>query len=350
MSIRKEFSTGWGEGYPMTWAERDESELIGSSKGGHLLVPTFRPFDFLIAPNQPLVFLSASTNRAVVEALRGTQPLFHRNADFDELHFQIAGDTTYETELGTLTAKPAELTLIPSAIAHRATGRHGSLRMTMQVRDPINVKVDESGHVGHTEYDVIWRGGPEWPDPPDAVLLQKGKVTESVHTWEDQPGEETLIQRDYDRLVGCASKGRGIHKIRLFDIFTELTGVRGPGPISMENPGFFVECYNTLGEQWAFHRGNRNDEAQFQFQGTAGNISEFGADTLSAGDIYIQRRGIAHRVTGGVHYRRMVFYSQERWKVMVDPKRPPRQTTFEVTERVLEPAPWREQVRQALSA
>jgi hypothetical protein len=151
-------------------------------------------------------------------------------------------------------------------------------------------------------------------------------------------------------LIGSSKDGRGIHKIRLFDIFTELTGVRGPGPISMLNSGFFIECYNTLGEQWAFHRGNRNDEAQFQFQGTAGNISEFGAGALDSGEIYIQRRGIAHRVTGGPAYRRMVYYSQERWKLMVDPRKPLRNTTFEITERVIESAPWREDVRKQMEA
>ena len=346
----KEFGTGWGEGYPMSWAERDEDALIGSSKGGHLFVPTFSPFDFLSAPNQPLLFLSASTNRAAVKALRGTQSMFHRNADFDEIHFQWAGETIYETEYGTYAAKPADLILIPAGVSCRATGTAGSLRLTMQVRDPVTVKIDESRHLGHTEYDVAWRGAPEWAEPPAADLFKKGRVIESVHTWDDSPGEQTLIERAYEHLVGSASKGRAIHKIRLFDIFTEMTGKRGPGPISILNEEFFIECYNTVGEQFAYHRGNRNDEAQLQFQGSAENISEFGAGTLSSGEIYIQRRGIAHRVKGSPNYRRMVFYSRERWQLRVDPLKPLRRTSFDVRERVLEAAPWREELKQYLPA
>jgi hypothetical protein len=349
MTAIKEFGTGWGDGYPMAWADRDDSDLVGTSKGGHLNVPAFRPFDFLSGPNKPLVFLSAPSNRTIVEALRGTQPMFHRNADFDEIHFQWAGQTTYETELGVYTAKPANLTFIPSGIACRATGTGGSLRLTMQLRDPITVNVDESGQIGHTEYDVVWRNAPDWPDPKEG-LFKKGRVLESVHTWEDEPGEETLIERDVDRLVGVAKSERGVHSIRLFDIFKEMTGKRGPGPISMSNPGFFIECYNTVGQQFAFHRGNRNDEAQLQFQGAAENISEFGAGTLSSGEIYIQRRGIAHRVVGKPNYRRMVFYSQDRWKVLVDPTKPLRNTAFDVTERVIEAAPWREELKAALAA
>jgi hypothetical protein len=350
MANKREFGTGWGDGYPMSWAEHVEEDLIGSSKGGHLMVPNLRPFDFLAAPNQPVMLLRAPDNRASVEALRGTQAQFHRNADFDVLHFQYAGETTYETELGTCTAKPSELVLLPSGTAHRATGTSGSLRLSLSVREPLEVKYDESRHLGHTEYDVTWQGAPNWPDPPSDKLFSKGRVYESVHTWDDRPGEETLVARDVERLVGKGTAGRGLHKIRLFDIFTELTGVRGPGPISMVNNDFFLECYNTVGEQFAYHRGNRSDEAQFQFMGVAANISEFGAGTLAAGELYIQRRGIAHRVKGGAEYRRMVFYSRQRWDLLVDPNKHLRTTRFEVKERILEPAPWREEARKVLAA
>ena len=349
MANIKEFGTGWGDDYPMTWAERQEDELIGSAKGGHLMVPDFRPFDFLEAPNQPLFYLVASSNRIAVEALRGTQRLFHRNADFDEIHFQWAGETVYETELGVRTAKAAELMLIPSGISFRATGTGGSLRLTVQAREPITVNIDETGQIGHTEYDVTWQGAPDWPDPPDNELFPKGRVRESIHTWDDEPGEETLVQRDVDRLVGVAQGGRGLHKIRLFDIFAEMTGKRGPGPISMSNSDFFIECYNTVGEQFAFHRGNRNDEAQLQFQGSAENISEFGAGTVTSGEMCLLRRGIAHRVKGSPNYRRLVFYSRDRWQLRIDPAKPVRRTAFDVSERVIEAAPWREELKESLA-
>jgi len=343
-----EFGTGWGHDYPQSWSDRVVEDLVGVSKGGHLMVPMFRPFDFLEAPNRPLTYMSAKSNRVAVEAVRGAQKVFHRNADFDEVFFQWAGETTYETEMGVVTAKPAELMLIPSAVSHRATGSAGSLRMSIRLRDPVEVLVDESKHIGHTEYHVTWRGGPDWPVPANAQP-QRGKVLESVHTWDDEPGEETLIERDYDRLVGAMTKGRKIHKIRLFDIFTEITGRKGPGPTSMRNEHFLIECFNSTGAQFAFHRGNRNDEAQMQFQGTAENISEFGSGEMGSGDLYVVRRGIAHRVIGSPKYRRMVFYSDDRWKLHVDPANPPRKTTFEIKETVIEAAPWRKEL-EGLSA
>jgi mannose-6-phosphate isomerase-like protein (cupin superfamily) len=342
----REFATGWGDGYPTTWSERGEEDLIGSAKGGHLLIPRFRPFDFLTAPNKPLCFLDSVSNRISIEAPRGTQPHFHRNVDFDEVFFQWCGETSYETEFGIVKAKPAELMLIPSGVAHRATGGAESLRLSIRLRDPLEVLITEKDQLGETEYTVRWVGGPDWAVPSERAPT-KGRVTESIHTWADQAGDETLVERDYERMVGVSSEGRAIHKIRLFDIFKEITGRRGPGPVSMRNERFFTECYNTTGAQFAFHRGNRNEEFQFQFFGTADNICEFGTEKMGPGDLFIVRRGIAHRVIGSRDFRRLVLYSADPWKLQLDPAQPVRKSRFEVTEKVVDQAPWRAELETA---
>lgn len=338
-----EFGTGWGEHGGRTLFKRSEEDLIGTARG-HLMIPCFRPFDFLTAPNQPLTFLSGATSRVSVEALRGTQPCFHRNIDFDSLFFQWAGETHYETEFGLYSVKPATLTLIPGGIAHRARGSSDCLRMAVALSEPLEVLVGEDRHIGHTEYRVTWEGGPQWPLPQSAPP-RSGRVLESLHTWEDEPGQETLIERDYGRLVGSAGEGRRVQNLRLFDIFTEITGVRGPGPVSMRNPRFFVECYNTTGAQFMFHRGNRSEEFQFQFCGTADNISEFGRDLMEPGDLAIVRRGISHRVIGSPNFRRFNLYSHDPWKLLIDPRAPARKTRFEVQETVIEAAPWRSGIK-----
>jgi oxalate decarboxylase/phosphoglucose isomerase-like protein (cupin superfamily) len=342
----REFATGWGDAYPMTWSERTEEDLVGAAKSGHLLIPCFRPFDFLSAPNKPVRFLDSVSNRLAIEAPRGTQQHFHRNVDFDELFFQWAGETSYETEFGMVKAKPAELMLIPSGVAHRATGSADSLRLSVQLRDPLDVLLTEKDHNGETEYTVRWVGGPDWPVPAERAPT-KGRVMESMHTWSDEAGDETLIEREYEPMVGVSSDGRVIQKIRLFDIFKEITGRRGPGPVSMKNDRFVAECYNTTGAQFAFHRGNRNEEFQFQFFGTADNICEFGTEKMGAGDLFIVRRGIAHRVIGSRDFRRLVLYSADPWKLQIDPTKPVRQSRFEVTEKVIDKASWRAELETA---
>jgi mannose-6-phosphate isomerase-like protein (cupin superfamily) len=337
----REFATGWGVDYPRTWSNRMTEDLVGSAKGGHLLIPCFRPFDFLEAPNRPLTYLRSESNRVGIDALRGVQPHFHRNVDFDELFFQWAGDTTYETEYGIFDAKSGDLILIPAGVAYRANGSSDCLRLSAQVRDPLNVMIAEKDLMGRTEYAVVWEGGPNWPIPEDRKVPTKGRILESIHTWHDEPGDETLVERAYENMIDVSTDGRPVQKIRLFDVFKEITGRRGPGPVPMENDHFIVECYNTTGEQAGFHRGNRNEEFQFQFFGSADNICEFGVDKMVSGDLFIVRRGIAHRVIGSKDFRRIVFYSADPWRLAIDPRKPLRQTRFNVQEKVIEAASWR---------
>ena len=345
----REFATGWGDDYPMTWSDRIEEELTGTATG-HLLIPGFRPFDFLEEPNKALTFLSNDQTRVSIEAVRGTQEHFHRHVDFDEIFFQWAGETSYETELGMFEMKPAELMIVPAGIAHRTTGSGDSIRLSVRVNEPVESFLKEEDQIGHTEYRVTWKGGPDWAVPKGREKPKKGKVVESMHTWRDQPGDQTLIDREYDRLVGVSTEGRLIHKIRLFDIFKEITGRRGPGPIVMKNDTFLIECYNTDGEQFAFHRGNRNEEFQFQFFGTADNICEFGTEYMGPGDLFVVRRGIAHRVVGSNDFRRLVIYSEAPWDVLIDLAKPVRKSTFEVEEKVIEAAPWRADLLSAKQA
>lgn len=349
MTKVREFATGWGDDYPMTWSDREEEELTGTAKG-HLLIPLFRPFDFLEESNSPLTYLTGEQSRIGVEAVRGTEDYFHRNCDFDQVFMQWAGETSYETEFGIYRMKPAELMVIPAGVAHRATGSADSLRLSVQVRDPLDVILTEDNQIGQTDYRVIWKGGPDWPVPAGREQPGKGRVVERIHTWLDGPDDVTEVEREYDRLVGVSSGGRVIHKIRTFDIFTEVTGRKGPGPILMKNDNFLIECYNTDGAQFAFHRGNRNEEFQFQFFGTADNICEFGTANMIPGDLFIVRRGIAHRVIGSNNFRRIVIYSKAPWGLAIDPAKAVRNTTFEVEETVIEAAPWRAELRSAQAA
>jgi hypothetical protein len=339
----REFMTNRG---PLQhWSDRDEDDLIASSKGGHLCIPCFRPFDFLAEPNKLLPFLVSASSRLSVDAPRGTEQQFHRNVDFDTLYFQFAGETSYEAEPGRFVARPGELMLMPNGVAHCATGSADSLRLVIHLRDQVEALFTPEKHIGETRYDVRWIGGVDWPVP--APVQKNPDVFESMHTWDDRPGDETLIKRRRERLVGVMTGGREIQKIRLFDIFSEITGGKSQGPLSMRNDRFLVECYNTNGEQFAFHRGNRNEELQFNFAGGCKNISEFGTDDMESGDLVVVRRGIAHRVIGSRDFRRITLYGADPWQVMIDPTKPLRKSRFEVTETVVDPAPWRKELTPA---
>ncbi len=54
------------------------------------------------------------------------QPFYHRNADVDEMSFQIAGERTLMTELGTVEHLPGDFSRIPRGVAHDNYGRQQS--------------------------------------------------------------------------------------------------------------------------------------------------------------------------------------------------------------------------------
>jgi uncharacterized cupin superfamily protein len=51
------------------------------------------------------------------------QPFYHRNADVDEISFQICGERTLMTEHGTLELRPGDFSRIPVGVAHDNYGR-----------------------------------------------------------------------------------------------------------------------------------------------------------------------------------------------------------------------------------
>ena len=53
----------------------------------------------------------------------GRQPFYHRNCGVDELAYQVCGERTLITELGTLELAPGDFTRIPEGVAHDNYGR-----------------------------------------------------------------------------------------------------------------------------------------------------------------------------------------------------------------------------------
>ncbi len=340
MTAIKEFSTRWGRPDHRTFFERDLEGLIGSAKDSPLNTPNFRPFDMLTEPSQSLVVWQNEDMRIGVESLSGPAPAFRRGCDYDELWFQFAGETTVETEYGEVEMTPSELLLIPAGIAHRSTGKGQSLRLFVQLPEPVNIVLGEDKMVSHTEFDVVRHGGSTWPvgngsEPP------KGRVLEKLSRWDDGPNDTVTLERNYEHLIGVASQGRGLQKLRAFDFFTGMTGKSGPGPMIMESSVFNVEVYNTEGSQFAFHRGLDNDEMWLQFRGDSENESEFGAVHLRPGEMNHVPAGIAHHVVGGEGFLRLVLYSRKPWKLMVDPTKHAFESRFEPTTRVLVAPDWK---------
>lgn len=57
------------------------------------------------------------------QQMNARQPFYHRNADVDEMSYQVSGDRTLMTELGTVELRPGDFSRIPVGVAHDNYGR-----------------------------------------------------------------------------------------------------------------------------------------------------------------------------------------------------------------------------------
>jgi hypothetical protein len=350
MTDVREMMTSWmgsGKAHLLAWSDR-KTELVKGSARGKRYIPGFRPFDLLSGPNQEIVFLENEDNRIGVESVAGAQQDFLRYCDFDVVYFQFAGTATIETEFGVYEMAPAEIMLVPGGIAHRTTGSADCLRVFAKLHEPVLEMFDEGNQCSHTEFQVKRHGAPEWEVPADRREAPKGKVTERLITWRDGPDDVTLVDRDYEYLVGATSTSRsenisGIKKFRAFDVFTYPTGVgKGPGPKIILSKHFMAEVYNTLGNQHTFHRALRSEEIGIQFRGQADNVSEFDEKLITTpGWVGVVPLGIAHRVEDcDEDFLRVVFYSELPWRVPVDVTNHAYDSTFEIKTKIIEQASW----------
>ncbi|HXR87665.1 MAG TPA: hypothetical protein VN728_11860 [Stellaceae bacterium] len=347
----REFMTDWfGPGFepmPMlAWSVRKRASLMGSGKSKRFL-PTFRPFDLLAKPNDAQLVFENECQRIGVESVCGAQPAFTRYLDFNALYFQFAGSTRVETECGEYDTAPGELLLVPEGLAHRSWGTADSLRWYFHLHEPVRVMMDAANEVSVTEFTARRSSGPNWSVPADRAVRLKDQVQERMVQWRDRSAAEaTVVERDYGSLVGATSKQRDrpeslVKKLRAFDCFTEITGQRGPGPKLIATDNFALETYNTVGAQFAFHRGLQSDEFGFQFAGHGYNLSELEAKVATPpGACALVPLGIAHSVLCDPGFLRFVAYSRIPWEVRADVGKHAYDSRFDIVPKVVKPHAW----------
>jgi quercetin dioxygenase-like cupin family protein len=353
MAKVREFVTSWEPTNFVFWAEREARSTAGTA-AGRRNVPLVRPFDMLGGPNESVAVLSNQDARVDVESLLGPAPYFRRNIDFDELIFQFAGTSVVESEMGKDDLGPGEMLFIPRGIAHRSIGAGGCLRMTVRLHEPVEHVMAEDVCVTETTFDVKRQGGPPAGDAGSAAVANGGSVREIMFLWDESPADATSVQRDYSDIVGVGSVTRdtkvsAIKKLRPFDLFEGITGRKGPGPKFLSSSACIMEVYNTIGDQFAFHRALGSEEFGLQFMGKADNVSEYDALLATAsGDLALIPLGIAHRVQNcTADFRRLVIYSKYRFNLLVDPSMHVVESRFDVTETVTKAAPWHDEARRA---
>jgi len=360
-----EFMTTW-EDFPRpglaAWADRRKAGLMGTAKSSRF-TPKFRPFDMLARPNQSIIFLENDNHRIGAESVCGVQDAFHRYVDADIIYFQFCGTTTVETELGIFEMKPGEVMLVPGGISHRSIGTADSLRYFCLTHEAVNYVMNEDQYTSDSIFDMKRIGGPDWAIPEENQQASTGHVVERMHCWDDGPEDFTIIDRDYEDLIGAASlrgpakETGGVRKVKAFDHFTAIVGKgggdAGTQPLMLAEH-LRIRTYNMLGEQYAFHRALRSEEVRIQFRGDAVDMSEFENVEVKPGEITIIPLGIAHSVItdppDNPDFLRLNFYSVLPWRVPIDATKHYYNSHFECTTTVHQQAGWRQELETARAA
>lgn len=71
----------------------------------------------------PRDIFSCDSLRLEWQQMNSRQPFYHRNADVDEISYQVSGERTLVTELGTVELRAGDFSRIPVGIAHDNWGR-----------------------------------------------------------------------------------------------------------------------------------------------------------------------------------------------------------------------------------
>jgi mannose-6-phosphate isomerase-like protein (cupin superfamily) len=227
-----------------------------------------RPF----AP--PLGIYEAEHLRLEWQTMDNRQPFYHRNADVDELSYQIAGDRTLITELGVVEHVPGEFSRIPVGVAHDNYGRKES-HLLFYVPAPVTE--------AQPELRTSEPAFPVFPGWEPAVINEMTSVCLGAvgHDVAIAPVDEQLLlercREDKERLKVLATGS-------------------GPGTTWLyRSPDVWIgttRCEDGAdGSAWQRHLGG--DEIQYQISGQRTLVSQRGTVELGPGDFVRVPLGVA---------------------------------------------------------
>jgi mannose-6-phosphate isomerase-like protein (cupin superfamily) len=338
----REFLTFWDDPNARIFVQRDREELIGSESSGGRNLPKFRPFDLLKGITYsdnglhsiPVYYGHDMT--VFVECPAGAYPFFHREVDQDIAYLQYRGKSTVETEHGVFEIESGEMLLIPRGISQRTIGSPDCLRWALYYREPVQPGVDVDNPTCEYHFDVKREPDITYEAPPPdrkRGVRRDGKIREVIRV-RDHSEDDTWVWRTYETLVGCRLEGgRQVLKFGYFNYFKGKTGTgKGSGaPELLISPTIKAEGFNTVGEQFGFHRGCDNEEMWIQFSGSAMNEAEFGEYELGTSEMAQIPMGISHRVVALPGYVRCTLYAKNYMRQLVTDKDHVTDTKFTVT-------------------
>ncbi|KAL2424488.1 hypothetical protein ABEF95_011026 [Exophiala dermatitidis] len=234
------------------------------------------------------------------------QPFYHRNADVDELSYQVCGERTLMTEYGTVELRPGDFSRIPVRVAHDNFGRQG-IHLLFYIPAPVQecVKVNRTAEYKIPPFDG-WQaatvtevmtnclGGPEC----DIAAAKADEMLLLKHS-------ETIGERDYINVLRSdgadsdtdTSDHGPLWLYKSADVWIGSTRTKRPKGDHVNGNG----VGNGNGSGQVYRRHSRVEEIQCQITGSRTLITQRGIVQLNPGDFVNIPVGVAFtdHVDGG---------------------------------------------------
>jgi len=200
------------------------------------------------------------------QTMDNRQPFYHRNCDVDEISYQIAGDRTLMTELGTIEHRPGEFSRIPVGVGHDNYGRRES-HLLFYV--PAPVEEIPAAEVRRTSSPVF----------PPFEGWQPKVVNELVTECLGGPGHDVAIQ-PVDELLLLEQVHRDSARIPVLAV-----GVGAGTSWAYRSAQVWLGTTRLTRDEGIGYRRHRSaEEIQYQVSGRRTLVSQRGVVELTPGD------------------------------------------------------------------
>jgi mannose-6-phosphate isomerase-like protein (cupin superfamily) len=262
--------------------ERREELLLSAplAEGGRLRThPLIEAFFFGTAYTEqkfapPRGVYESQSIRVEWQNMNGRQPFYHRNCGVDEISFQVCGERTLMTELGTVELSPGDFSRIPDGVSHDNFGR-SDVHLLFYVPSPI-----QEIHAPSTssEHKAVPFSG--W---------QASVVNELTTEGVGGPGQDlALTPVDEQMLLDAAITADGA--INVMHPHGRTEGVQWLYRNEHVCLGRYAQDSNQ-GTCYVKHRDA--EEIQFQLKGTRTLVTQRGTLHLEPGEFVCIPRGVA---------------------------------------------------------
>lgn len=285
MSIVQETISGEPFDRPVRTVERNEAQLLQSPPEAVLrfISPKMSPLEVFSFPTvyEPVAFarprgvFEGSTLRLEWQTLDGRQPFYHRNADVDEIGYQICGQRTLITECGSIDFADGQFARIPVGVAHDNYCRE-DIHLIFYLHGPAQAI---TAPVARGEYRKTPFEG--WQTTPMVEL--------TTNNLGGPEGAVAYSMVDEDLLLGAAARFPDLLEV------IEPTGQVGEIEWLYHAPRVWIG-HTTLGRttERRYQRRLGADEIQYQAEGSRTIVSQRGVVTLNPGDFTCIPRGTSY--------------------------------------------------------